>query len=376
MASRVDFEKYELVRIANSQEPYNGPTKDIEITKVDFEKNSNTITIYYDVVKGKKTIAKRFSYNSQQYKIYSDWSYTRTPKTKKLVLTNEILENLNTNSDEIISKALPKIIPVIPYKLTPSWLKKKRIEEKYENMIEKKVQEIQSSYEEQINSLNSTINSYNIKKGELQINIENYQSQIAQNEKTIEKNTSYIERKEKSLFKSFCKNKIEKKTLDITQLQNENERLSYQIKQIGVELTTLNTYYQDYTLRLREVNNEMVIKISREKSSLISQKSEALSEVQPLTSLNQSKRGSAAPDSFINEERKKLGRVYKDGLTLRDFILKRDNYTCQYCGNSIKKEPNLLLEVDHICPVSKWGPSVPENLETLCWKCNRSKSNK
>ena len=60
---------------------------------------------------------------------------------------------------------------------------------------------------------------------------------------------------------------------------------------------------------------------------------------------------------------------------LRQQILMRDNYTCQCCRNSIHKEPNLLLEVDHIVPVSKGGKTVLENLQTLCWKCNRSKSN-
>ncbi len=61
---------------------------------------------------------------------------------------------------------------------------------------------------------------------------------------------------------------------------------------------------------------------------------------------------------------------------LREFIKKRDNYTCCSCGNSIYSEPNLLLEIDHIIPVSKGGCTVEENLQTLCWKCNRSKSNK
>lgn len=61
---------------------------------------------------------------------------------------------------------------------------------------------------------------------------------------------------------------------------------------------------------------------------------------------------------------------------LRKDILERDNYTCQKCGNSIYNEENLLLEVDHIIPVSKGGKTVPENLQTLCWKCNRSKGNK
>lgn len=61
---------------------------------------------------------------------------------------------------------------------------------------------------------------------------------------------------------------------------------------------------------------------------------------------------------------------------LRNIIKMRDNYTCQCCGNSIYKEPNLLLEIDHIIPISKGGVTSEENLQTLCWKCNRKKSNK
>ena len=61
---------------------------------------------------------------------------------------------------------------------------------------------------------------------------------------------------------------------------------------------------------------------------------------------------------------------------LRQQIKERDNFTCKYCGNSIQKEPNLLLEIDHIIPVSKGGCTVEDNLQTLCWKCNRAKSSK
>lgn len=61
---------------------------------------------------------------------------------------------------------------------------------------------------------------------------------------------------------------------------------------------------------------------------------------------------------------------------LRQQIKERDNYTCKYCGNSTYKEPNLLLEIDHIIPVSKGGTTIEENLQTLCWKCNREKSDK
>ena len=61
---------------------------------------------------------------------------------------------------------------------------------------------------------------------------------------------------------------------------------------------------------------------------------------------------------------------------LREKIKQRDNYTCCKCGNSIEKEPNLLLEIDHIIPISKNGMTTEENLQTLCWKCNRSKGSK
>lgn len=58
---------------------------------------------------------------------------------------------------------------------------------------------------------------------------------------------------------------------------------------------------------------------------------------------------------------------------LRTFIKTRDNYACQYCGISVAAEPHLLLEIDHILPVSRGGLSTPENLQTLCWRCNRTK---
>lgn len=61
---------------------------------------------------------------------------------------------------------------------------------------------------------------------------------------------------------------------------------------------------------------------------------------------------------------------------LREQIKKRDNFTCCTCGNSTYDEPNLLLEIDHIIPVAKGGCTIEENLQTLCWKCNRAKSDK
>lgn len=61
---------------------------------------------------------------------------------------------------------------------------------------------------------------------------------------------------------------------------------------------------------------------------------------------------------------------------LREAVLRRDNYTCCKCGNSRYEEPSLLLEVDHIVPIKAGGRTTLDNLQTLCWRCNRSKSSK
>lgn len=62
--------------------------------------------------------------------------------------------------------------------------------------------------------------------------------------------------------------------------------------------------------------------------------------------------------------------------SLREKIKIRDNYTCQKCSLSTTNEKNLLLEIDHVIPISKGGITSEDNLQTLCWKCNRSKGSK
>jgi hypothetical protein len=54
-------------------------------------------------------------------------------------------------------------------------------------------------------------------------------------------------------------------------------------------------------------------------------------------------------------------------------VFKRDSFTCQYCGS---KAPDVILEVDHINPVSKGGDNDILNLVTSCFECNRGKGNK
>lgn len=61
--------------------------------------------------------------------------------------------------------------------------------------------------------------------------------------------------------------------------------------------------------------------------------------------------------------------------SMRIKVFERDNYTCQICQRSSKHD-HVKLEVDHIIPVSRGGSDNISNLQTLCFDCNRGKSNK
>jgi hypothetical protein len=59
---------------------------------------------------------------------------------------------------------------------------------------------------------------------------------------------------------------------------------------------------------------------------------------------------------------------------LRFEILKRDNFTCQYCGRSPRSNPDVILEMDHKYPSSLGGEWTKENIVTSCRECNSGKS--
>lgn len=55
---------------------------------------------------------------------------------------------------------------------------------------------------------------------------------------------------------------------------------------------------------------------------------------------------------------------------MRFEVLKRDKFTCQYCG---KQSPEVVLHLDHVKPVSKGGKNTMLNLVTSCVDCNLGK---
>lgn len=58
---------------------------------------------------------------------------------------------------------------------------------------------------------------------------------------------------------------------------------------------------------------------------------------------------------------------------LRFDVFKRDGFKCAYCGQA---PPAVILEIDHMEPVSKGGKSDINNYITACFDCNRGKSDK
>lgn len=57
-------------------------------------------------------------------------------------------------------------------------------------------------------------------------------------------------------------------------------------------------------------------------------------------------------------------------LTTRFLVMKRDRFTCVYCG---AHPPQVQIEVDHFHPASRGGPADAANLVTSCHDCNRGK---
>ena len=58
---------------------------------------------------------------------------------------------------------------------------------------------------------------------------------------------------------------------------------------------------------------------------------------------------------------------------LRKKVLLRDGHRCVDCGANPATDPFVTLEVDHRISIANGGDNSIDNLQTLCWACNRGK---
>ena len=88
--------------------------------------------------------------------------------------------------------------------------------------------------------------------------------------------------------------------------------------------------------------------------------------------------------SLLRQERlqKDIAQRRRIRVADKNEVFERDNYTCQICGISRDYLDSfceglgdyLLLEADHIQSVEQGGTgSDVDNLQCLCWRCNRKK---
>lgn len=61
---------------------------------------------------------------------------------------------------------------------------------------------------------------------------------------------------------------------------------------------------------------------------------------------------------------------YNKVVLSRRNIMRRDNFTCMYCGS--KND----LTIDHVLPKSRGGKDIWENLTTACERCNVKKGSR
>lgn len=55
---------------------------------------------------------------------------------------------------------------------------------------------------------------------------------------------------------------------------------------------------------------------------------------------------------------------------IRNEVLERDGYVCQYCGTQLNEK---TATVDHVIPKSQGGSSYADNLVCACQECNLEK---
>jgi len=106
------------------------------------------------------------------------------------------------------------------------------------------------------------------------------------------------------------------------------------------------------------------------KQTLASARDMILAHNQEPSSARREIQAESPTDEWMANERSKLT------AGLRYIILKKDGFRCVRCGRSAVDDNHVKLEVDHKLPVSKWGLTVEDNLETLCRECNRGKSHR
>jgi hypothetical protein len=122
-------------------------------------------------------------------------------------------------------------------------------------------------------------------------------------------------------------------------------------------------------LKLKKIEKENDLKQSIKEEILATEKRKL--EDDRMRELKMQARKELIEEGILTESNKsdsnKREQIAQDVL---DKVWNRDGGKCVICGSQEK------IEFDHIIPFSKGGANTYRNIQILCEKCNRAKSNK
>jgi hypothetical protein len=100
------------------------------------------------------------------------------------------------------------------------------------------------------------------------------------------------------------------------------------------------------------------------------QEHKAKLEKQKINQLKEQIKNEMLQNGLISDDEEDIKNREAIPQEIQDKVWNRDGGKCIKCGSNEK------LEFDHIIPFSKGGANTYRNLQLLCEKCNRQKSNK
>lgn len=250
-ASAAQRERERLIQQQSDVEKELEPEYDLY--DVDFDSQTRITKITFLCTKYYRTIDRYVTQDYQRYPIYSDWKIKKSYIKKRIKLTNQNLEQLNFNDDDLISDFSSEIILKLnDPELIPSWLAIEIIKNDFYEYVDSEKQKEKSAYEnylsikhtneEKIKSSNDTISNLTFILNKKTLKLEKVTNRIQK-----------IELRKKSIFLSIV-------TLFIYSISRSNFRKNRLVKkQIKFEnqIAELNLNIAEQNKSIQAAKNEI-----------------------------------------------------------------------------------------------------------------------
>lgn len=210
-----------------------------QLNVLDLNRVSRVAKLEFIERKYYRTIDRYVTRNYVKYPVYSEWKMKEKSIKKTIKLTNQTLENLNLNDDELVAKFAEDIVIKLDMpELYPSWFIKKYLEIEFEDDIKRYCDECELKNE----TLTTLIHEKEQKKENLTLIINKKNGEKAKIGKKKEKLIKKIDKIDKSkpnffysLITLFIYNYMKSRARK-AKLVSKSERLDEKIKSVDEAL--------------------------------------------------------------------------------------------------------------------------------------------